>query len=232
MGGKSMSKILIIEDSNDINDMLQDLLDKDHEVTCAFSGTEGLFYFSQNKFDLVLLDIMLPGKSGDVILKEIRQTSDIPVIVLTALGDKKLISEYLINGANDYITKPFDLDEVCARVIVQLRNSLTNQQKAVENLPYKNIVLDFQTFSITNQETTIRLGKKEFAIFELLLNNPKQVFTKEKLYEHIWQDIYLPGDNTLNTHLSNLRKKLSELDPDDEYIETLWGLGVRLAGEK
>lgn len=232
MKGKSMQKILIIEDNNDINEILQDLLDKDHEVTCAFSGTEGLFYFSQNKFDLVLLDIMLPGKSGDEVLREIRQTSDTPVIMLTALGDKKLISEYLMNGADDYITKPFDLDEVYARVTVQLRHSLTNQQKEVENLQYKNITLDYQTYSITNQETSIRLGKKEFAIFKLLLNNPKQVFTKENLYEHVWQEIYLPSDNTLNTHLSNLRKKLSELDPDEEYIETLWGLGVRLAGEK
>ncbi len=227
-----MQKILIIEDNNDINDMLQDLLNKDYEVTCAFSGTEGLFYFSQKKFNLVLLDIMLPGKSGDRVLKEIRQISDIPVIMLTALSDKKLVSEYLMNGANDYITKPFDLDEVYARVTVQLRNSLTNQKQVAESLQYKNIVLDYQSFAIMNQERSIRLGKKEFMIFELLLDNPKQVFTKENLYEHIWHDLYLPGDNTLNTHISNLRKKLAELDPHEEYIETLWGLGIRLAGEQ
>ena len=116
-----MASILVIEDNNDIQEILRTLLAEEHEVIQAFSGTEGIMQFDKGGIDLVLLDIMLPGKNGDQVLQAIRQTSQTPVIMLTALGDKKLISQYLLDGANDYVVKPFDLDEVFARVTVQLR---------------------------------------------------------------------------------------------------------------
>lgn len=116
-----MARILVIEDNSDIQEILRTLLTEEHEVIQAFSGTEGIMRFDQGGIDLVLLDIMLPGKNGDQVLKAIREQSQIPVIMLTALSDKKLISQYLLDGANDYIVKPFDLDEVFARVTVQLR---------------------------------------------------------------------------------------------------------------
>ena len=180
---------------------------------------------------------MLPGKNGDQVLKAIREQSQIPVIMLTALSDKKLISQYLLDGANDYIVKPFDLDEVFARVTVQLRQSAEKQPAEIvktENLPQnlKNIQFDAKSFEIKNNQETIRLAKKECLILQTLLKHPKKIFTKEELYELVWEDSYLPGDNTLNTHLSNLRKKLSHLDPNQEYIETIWGVGVRLKGDK
>ncbi len=221
-----MAKILIIEDHNDINQLLADLLKAEHEVLQAFSGTEGLLLFKQTAPDLVLLDIMLPGKSGDQVLAEIRQTSSVPVIILTALGEKKRISEYLLNGANDYITKPFDLEEVYARVLVQLRTLQPKQ----EMLAHKNICLNTENFTLTRAAQEVRLGKKEFDIFKLLLTHPKQIFTKEQLYEAVWHELYLPSDNTLNSQLSNLRKKIAQLDADEDYVETVWGLGVRLAG--
>ena len=167
-----MARILLIEDNNDIQEILYSLLSEDHEVLQAFSGTEGLRLFQQEGVDLVLLDIMLPGKNGDQVLEKIRLQSQTPVIMMTALGDKQLISQYLLAGANDYIVKPFNLDEVAARVTVQLRN------------------------------------------------------------QAVWEEVYLPGDNTLNAQLSNLRKKIAQLDPDEDYIETVWGLGVRLKGDK
>ena len=223
-----MARILVIEDNNDIHAILTSLFEKEHEVYSAYSGTEGLAVFEREKPDLVLLDIMLPGKNGDQVLKEIRRTnSQVPILMLTALGEKSLVSEYLLNGANDYIVKPFDLDEVFARVTVQLRNHLL-QEQATEIQGIKNIRLSPDTFEVVNGEKRVRLGKKEYQIFQTLLCHPKKIYTKEELFELIWEEEYFPGDNTLNTHLSNLRKKLAQVDDSEEYIETIWGLGVRL----
>lgn len=132
-----MAKILVIEDNNEIQEILRTLLTEEHEVIQAFSGTEGIMQFDKGGIDLVLLDIMLPGKNGDQVLQAIRETSQTPVIMLTALSDKKLISQYLLDGANDYIVKPFDLNEVFARVTVQLRQSgeyQSENQRKTENL--------------------------------------------------------------------------------------------------
>lgn len=232
-----MARILIVEDNNEIQEILRTLLSEEHEVIQAFSGTEGMIRFEQGDIDLILLDIMLPGKNGDQVLKAIRQDSSVPVIMLTALSDKKLISQYLLDGANDYIVKPFDLDEVFARVTVQLRQNSDKQPAEIENpdkliQQLKNIQFDADSFEIKNSQETIRLAKKECLILQTLLGHPKKIFTKEELYELVWEDTYLPGDNTLNTHLSNLRKKLSQLDPEQEYIETIWGVGVRLKGDE
>ena len=223
-----MARILLIEDNNDIQEILYSLLSEEYEVLQAFSGTEGLRLFQQEAIDLVLLDIMLPGKNGDQVLEEIRLQSQVPVIMMTALGDKHLISQYLLAGANDYIVKPFNLDEVAARVTVQLRGSQQAQSKPAGETLIKNIRLLPDTFEIASGDQSMRLGKKEFQIFQTLLAHPKKIFTKEELYESVWEETYLPGDNTLNAHLSNLRKKLAQLDRSTDYIETIWGLGVRL----
>lgn len=223
-----MARILLIEDNNDIQEILYSLLSEDHEVLQAFSGTEGLRLFQQESIDLVLLDIMLPGENGDQVLEEIRLQSQVPVIMLTALGEKSLVSQYLLDGANDYIVKPFNLDEVAARVTVQLRGSQQSQPKPTGETLIKNIRLLPDTFEIASGDQSMRLGKKEFQIFQTLLAHPKKIFTKEELYESVWEETYLPGDNTLNAHLSNLRKKLAQLDSSTDYIETIWGLGVRL----
>ena len=222
-----MANILIIEDNNDIHDILKDLFETEHRVFSAYSGTEGLLVFAQEAIDLVLLDIMLPGKNGDQVLAEIRKSSQIPVVMLTALGEKSLVSQYLLDGANDYIVKPFDLDELFARVTVQLRNHLS-QEQATEIQGIKNIRLSPDTFEVVNGEKRVCLGKKEYQILQTLLRHPKKIYTKEELFELVWGEPYLPGDNTLNTHLSNLRKKLAQVDDSEEYIETIWGLGVRL----
>ena len=232
-----MARILIVEDNNEIQEILRTLLSEEHEVIQAFSGTEGMIRFEQGNIDLILLDIMLPGKNGDQVLKAVRKDSSVPVIMLTALSDKKLISQYLLDGANDYIVKPFDLNEVFARVMVQLRQNSDKQSAEIEHpdkliQQLKNIQFDADSFEIKNSQETIRLAKKECLILQTLLRHPKKIFTKEELFELVWEDNYLPGDNTLNTHLSNLRKKLSQLDPEQEYIETIWGVGVRLKGDE
>jgi DNA-binding response OmpR family regulator len=228
-GGIVMTNILIIEDNNEINNLLSDLLKENYQIFQSFSGTEGLLIFKNEAIDLVLLDIMLPGKTGDQVLKEIRELSDTPVIMLTALDNKEKVSQYLLNGANDYVTKPFNLEELLARITVQLRQkkeTVTSKTRSI-----KNITLINEEFSVVHENgSKIRLSKIEFDILSLLINHPKQIFTKEQLFEKIWNEPYFSGDNTINTHLSNLRKKLAKLDPETEYIETIWGLGIRLKG--
>lgn len=189
-----MAKILVIEDNNEIQEILRTLLTEEHEVIQAFSGTEGIMQFDKGGIDLVLIDIMLPGKNGDQVLQAIRQTSQTPVIMLTALSDKKLISQYLLDGANDYIVKPFDLNEVFARVTVQLRQSGEHQsedRREIDNLVqnFKNIQFDADSFEISSATETIRLAKKECQILQMLLQHPKKIFTKEELYELIWEEV-------------------------------------------
>ena len=226
-----MARILQIEDNEDIQNILFNLFSDEHEIIQAYSGTEGELLFQTQEIDLVLLDIMLPGKGGKEVLKFIRQRSSVPVIMLTALGDKHLISQYLLDGANDYIVKPFDLEEVYARVSVQLREH-NHPSSTTDNIyQVKNITINPDSFEVSCQGKVIRLGKKEFQIFHTLLENPKKIFTKEDLYETVWGAPYLSGDNTLNAQLSNLRKKLAQVDGSTEYIETIWGLGVRLKGD-
>ena len=207
------------------------MFSEEHEIIQAYSGTEGELLFQTQEIDLVLLDIMLPGKGGEEVLKFIRQRSSVPVIMLTALGDKHLISQYLLDGANDYIVKPFDLEEVYARVSVQLREHIKGSSTTENIYQVKNIKINPDSFEVSCNGKTIRLGKKEFQILYTLLQNPKKIFTKEDLYETVWEAPYLSGDNTLNAQLSNLRKKLAQVDESSEYIETIWGLGVRLKGD-
>lgn len=226
-----MARILQIEDNEDIQSILFNLFSEEHDIIQAYSGTEGELLFQSQQIDLVLLDIMLPGKGGKEVLKFIRQRGSVPVIMLTALGDKHLISQYLLDGANDYIVKPFDLEEVYARVSVQLRERIKGSSTTDNIYQVKNIKINPDSFEVSGNGKTIRLGKKEFQIFHTLLQNPKKIFTKEDLYETVWEAPYLSGDNTLNAQLSNLRKKLAQVDGSSEYIETIWGLGVRLKGD-
>ena len=226
-----MARILQIEDNEDIQRILFNLFSEEHDIIQAYSGTEGELFFQSQQIDLVLLDIMLPGKGGEEVLKFIRQRSSVPVIMLTALGDKHLISQYLLDGANDYIVKPFDLEEVYARVSVQLREHIKGSSTTENIYQVKNIKINPDSFEVSCNGKTIRLGKKEFQILYTLLQNPKKIFTKEDLYETVWEAPYLSGDNTLNAQLSNLRKKLAQVDESSEYIETIWGLGVRLKGD-
>ncbi|HCO72402.1 MAG TPA: DNA-binding response regulator, partial [Enterococcus sp.] len=203
-------KILIIEDNNEISEMLATILAADYTVQQAYSGTEGLLLFQQDAFDLILLDRMLPGKDGTQVLQEIRQTSTVPVIILTALDEPADVSTLLLAGANDYLTKPFNVEELKARIIVQLR---TNKQAppVASSLSYKNIQLLPDSFQLQRGKATVQLKKKEFEIFSLLLANPKKVYTKEMLYEAVWQEPYYGEENTINVHISHLRSKIKTL---------------------
>ena len=223
-----MSNILIIEDNEDLNLMLKEtLLDAGHTVKSAYTGIEGFNEIKNSAYDLILLDIMLPYKSGDEILKEMREFSDTPVIVISAKDMVGTKIDLLKLGADDYITKPFDLGEMTARVEANLRR-FQKQIQSSKVFQYKDMFLDDSTKHVTVNHIELELTAKEFMILELLIKHKGKVFTKANLYESIWQDEYLGDDNAVKTHMSNLRNKLKKANPNEEYIETVWGLGYRL----
>lgn len=222
-----MKKILLVEDNIEINQMLSEVLEADYQVTVAYSGTEALLHFHNDSFDLLILDRMLPGKSGEEVLTEIRKTSQVPVLILTAINDQKEIARLLLAGANDYLTKPFDIGELRARIVVQLRETEMTYPVVKQ---VKNLELLADSFEIKRGESVVTLKRKEFELLQLLAEHPQKVYTKEMLYEIIWQEPYFGDENTVNVHISNLRKKIKNLDPTTDYIETVWGLGIKLAG--
>lgn len=226
-----MDRILIIEDSKDVNLMLAETLNcAGYEVKSSYTGIDGMNEARKGEYDLILLDIMLPYKSGDEILKELRTFSDVPVIIISAKDMVSTKIDLLKLGADDYITKPFDLGEVTARVASNLRR-FHKQEKINSVLKYKDILLDSNTKQITVNGKELDLTAKEYLILELLMQNLGKVFSKANMYESIWKEEYLGDDNAIKTHMSNLRNKLKKANPNGEYIETVWGLGYRLYKE-
>lgn len=240
-----MPNILIVEDDININNLLCEVLRK-AGYTCeqAFSGTEAklLLDIKEKAYTLVLLDLMLPGASGEEVLKEIRKQGRLPVIVLTAKDSIDDKIGVLTNGADDYITKPFEIREVLARIQVQLRHIEAETEAETEvktkagiqegqgsgRLEFRDMVLTRSTFEVSIGGRVLpKITKQEFAILELLLKNPKQVFSKEDIFEYAWDEPYMGETKTLDVHISNIRKKIKAVT-EDEYIETIWGIGYRL----
>lgn len=224
-----MENILIIEDNQDVNLMLsQAIKEAGYNVKSSFTGTDGLNEIKTNSYNLILLDIMLPYKSGDQILKEVREFSSVPIIIISA---KDMIStkiDLLKLGADDYITKPFDLGEVVARVESNLRRYSISVAEPNTVFTYKDITLNANTKEVKINGNKLDLTAKEYMILELLIKNQNKVFSKANIYESIWNEEYIGDDNAIKTHLSNLRSKLKKSNPDENYIETVWGLGYRL----
>lgn len=224
-----MENILIIEDNQDVNLMLsQAIKEAGYNVKSSFTGTDGLNEIKTNSYNLILLDIMLPYKSGDQILKEVREFSSVPIIIISA---KDMIStkiDLLKLGADDYITKPFDLGEVVARVESNLRRYSISVAEPNTVFTYKDITLNTNTKEVKINGNTLDLTAKEYMILGLLIKNQNKVFSKANIYESIWNEEYIGDDNAIKTHLSNLRSKLKKSNPDENYIETVWGLGYRL----
>jgi len=222
-----MNKILVVEDDTHINNMLCDLLQQNgYEPTAAYSGTEAVLNFKLGAYDLVLLDLMLPGKSGEAVLSDIRAVSDVPMIAVTAVSDKETTVSLLKSGADDYISKPFDNDELLARIEVQLRRKQAGLIQ--DHITFKDIILNLDQFDASVNNKGAGLSKREFEILKLLMSHPKKVFTKNNLYESVWQDEFMGDDNTINVHISKIRAKLAKLKPDEEYIQTVWGIGFKM----
>lgn len=224
-----MERILIIEDEKDVNRLLaQNLQNSGYETVSVRNGLDGISELRSQRFDMVLLDLMLPFKSGDEVLKEIRKDSDIPVIVISAKDLVGTKIDLLTLGADDYITKPFDLGEVTARVVSNLRRYHIKEPKS--QLSYRELTLDTESKTLTVNGSALELTAKEYGIMELFLQSPNKVFSKAYLYETVWRYEYLGDENVIKTHISNLRTKIKS-HSETEYIETVWGLGYRLTKE-
>lgn len=225
-------EVLVVEDDVDINGLLCNiLLKKGYKVRGAYSGSEAIMCIEKFNYDLVLLDLMLPGIGGEEIITEIRKVKIMPIIVISAKTSQEEKINVLGIGADDFITKPFDINEVLARVEAQLRRYRqfsVNENKS-SKLIHKNIVMDTESRQVHFNNEEIQLTLREFDILELLMSNPNKVFTRVNLFESVWSNEFLGDDNTVNVHVSNLRSKLSKVDKDTEYVKTIWGIGFKLA---
>ena len=217
-----MKKILLVEDNKEIHELIKNVLEKERYIVInAYSGTEALIILEKEKIDLILLDLMLPGINGEEIIKKIK---NIPIIVISAKISKEDKINSLLIGANDYITKPFDIDELLARVKVQLRINNTSKNN---DLKYKEMTLNRMTHTLVLNDQKIRLTKTEYNILQELLLEPNRVVTKSRLIELMSNDTLNFDENSLKVHISNIRKKIKQVT-DKEYIESVWGIGFKM----
>ena len=218
-----MFKILIVEDDVSIHNVIEELLKRQNYITYnAYSGTEAILLLEKEKYDLIILDLMLPAISGEEIIEKIKDT---PIIVLSAKISSDDKVNCLMAGANDYITKPFDSNELLARIEVQLRQN--NKSSSPEILKYKNLELlnDNHTLLLNHQK--INLTKTEYAILKQLFLNKTQVIAKNKLLDLISIDTEDCDESSLKVHISNIRKKIRKIS-DENYIESVWGIGFKM----
>ncbi len=221
-----MKHILIIDDDIHIGDMLEEVLTKEgYRISRAYSGTEALLVLSSCRPDLVLLDLMLPGLSGEDVLPKI---TGIPVIIVSAKVDVCDKVDLLLGGAADYVTKPFHINELLARITVQLRDASVAGGASI--MTFDDITMDTVTHVVSIGDCEIKLTRTEYAILKLLMQNPSQVMTKSVLLDRISVDTPDCTEGSLKMHISNLRKKLREVSNKD-YIEAVWGIGFKLKAE-
>lgn len=222
-------KILIVEDDEAINNLVRSYLEEEgYTVFQAFSGTEAKFYLKED-IDLFILDLMLPGLTGEEIIREIREDKESPILVLSGkagLDDKVQALEL---GADDYMVKPFEKRELLARVKVLLRRiSLQEEKFEDETLTYKSIVLKPKSMEVFVKDKALSLTQTEFLILYEFLKDPEAVFSRDRLYDSVWGYDYQEGDNAITVHISHLRQKLREASGED-IIVTVWGVGYRLS---
>lgn len=224
-----MKNILIIEDDTDINNIIAEALTKaGYSCTQAFSGTEALLYFEKEAYALAIMDLMLPGLPGEALLPKLKELQKTPVMVVSAKDSLDSKINLLTSGADDYLTKPFEIQELVARTGVQIRRFSGEEDQPQQTLRYKELVLQQASFAAAVNGHELVLTRQEFKILELLLSHPYRVYSKQDIYDYAWDSIYIGEDKTINVHISNIRKKLKAVT-EEEYIETVWGIGFRLA---
>lgn len=227
------NKILLIEDDISISEMVKDYLIKEgFIVITAFDGEEGIQYFLKDSYDLILLDLMLPKLDGMEFMKIIREKSSVPILIMSAKDSDVDKAVGLGFGADDYISKPFSMIELLARIKALIRRatqySSADKIEDKNTIEFDNLKVDLSTFCVTKNDQDIKLTSKEFEILKLFISNPNRVFTKAQIYNHIWKDDYYGDENVINVHISRLREKIEDNPSDPKYIKTLWGIGYKL----
>ena len=225
-------KILLIEDDPEISEMLTNYLTtENYEVACAVDGQEACNQFDNSTFSIVLLDLMIPKISGMDVMQYIRKSSVVPVIILSAKDTEADITLGLGLGADDYITKPFSVAEVLARIKANIRRTAQYDSASIVEpvlLTAGDLMMNLSDYTITKRGENIELTAKEFEILKLLLQNPQKVYTKEQIYSLVWNDVYCGDENAVNVHISRLRNKIEDNTRNPQYILTVWGIGYKL----
>lgn len=225
-------RLLLVEDDMEISQILKDYLGaENYEVVCAADGKEACEKFDSDSYALVLLDLMIPKISGMEVMQYIRQNSTVPIIIVSAKDTDADKTLGLGLGADDYITKPFSVTEVLARIKANIRRSTQYSKPAEpenEILVIGNLVMNLTDYTVTKKSVKVDLTAKEYEILKLLLQNPKKVYTKEQMYSLIWNDAYLGDENAVNVHISRLRNKIEDNPRTPKYVITVWGIGYKL----
>ncbi len=222
------ANILVVEDDVDINRLLCTILEgAGYTCRAAFSGSEALLWAEKYDYDLILLDLMLPGVTGEELIARIRRGKTMPIIVASAKVGVNDRVNVLKLGADDFIPKPFDNAEVLARVEAQLRRSRQFGTPKADVLSAGPLMLDKDSHTVTVNGEELSLTGREFDILALLMENPRRAFSRAQIYETVWGEDFIGDDNTVNVHVSNLRSKLGKIDPERSYIKTVWGIGFK-----
>ena len=223
-----MNKILIIDDDRELCALIKRSVQAENiEADFCNTGKEGLQKLREQEYQLVVLDVMMPGMDGFETLEEIRKENSLPILMFTSKNDSISKVRGLRAGADDYLTKPFDMEEVLSRIESNLRR-VQFQKDTPTYLRHGDLILDLNDNTAFLQGSELTLTAKEFAILELLMKYPDKIFSKANLFQSVWNTEYISEDNTLNVHISNLRNKLKAVCPDKDFIDTVWGIGYRL----
>lgn len=228
-------KILLVEDDAEIRELLKNFLaNENYEVVCAVDGEEARSRFDSTAFSLVLLDLMIPKISGMDVMEHIRKNSVVPIIIISAKDSETDKSLGLGLGADDYITKPFSVVEVLARIKANIRRTTQYDNASIvapSVLAAGDLVMNLSDYTLVKNGKRVELTAKEFEILKLLLQNPKKVYTKEQIYSLVWKDAYCGDENAVNVHISRLRNKIGDDTRNPRYVLTVWGIGYKL-GER
>lgn len=222
--------ILIAEDDEDINNLLSLHLSKEgYEVFQGFDGLKALEIFKKEPIDLMILDVMMPKMDGFTLLKKIRETSEIPVIFLTARGEDADKVLGLGLGADDYVVKPFSVIEIISRVQAQLRRYIKYSNKESKTILINgDITLDLTNYTVNKKGFPISLNPKEFKLLSVFMKHPGNIYTKEQLYELVWEEMYHGDSNTIMVHISHIREKIEDDPKNPKYLKTIRGIGYRM----
>lgn len=227
-----MSKILVVDDERNIVELIRLYMEKEgFETICAYTGDEALSRFRDEKPDLIVLDLMLPGIDGWQVCREIRKSSGVPIIMLTAKSetfDKVLGLEL---GADDYITKPFEAKELLARVKAVLRRTGTKQAENQKEVSFKNLSINIENYELTIFGAEVDAPPKEIELLYFLASNPNRVYTREQLLEEVWGFDYFGDSRTVDVHIKRLREKLDGAE-DGWQLKTVWGVGYKFEIKK
>ncbi|MEJ8767438.1 response regulator transcription factor [Oceanobacillus sp. HCA-5259] len=230
-------RVLVADDEKEIRNLLKKYLERElYKVDVAVNGEEALNLFAQNKYNLIILDIMMPKIDGVEVCRKLRDQTNVPILMLTAKDTEvdKILG--LTIGADDYITKPFSMNEFIARIKAHMRRYLilgseqNHEDKSIIKL--KGLTINLKTYTVTKDEKEISLTAKELKLLKFFVSHPEQVFTKAQLFRNAWGDHYIEDDNTVMVHIRKLRKKIEDDPSNPKYIQTVWGIGYKFTGEK